>query len=213
MNVLGIVPVRGRHPLVGASIGVVPLVDLAVDLVGRSVTSVVVAWLDAEPPNRTLPAVYEDTTVLMLPAAADALTAAIGRADLVVVHDPMCPLVPASFVARMLRGAAVGEPLVAVRPVVDTIKATADGMVAGTVDRDALRVVSSPVVVASTDLLTLGDIASTLADPVALAVALRERFGARLVVAPPAATRVDDESGLQLLATVEGAGQQLGERD
>ena len=65
----------------------------------------------------------------------------------VVLHDPLCPMTPADFIAAcVLRAATEDVVVVAVRPVTDTVKTVADGVVGETVDRDDLRALASPVV-------------------------------------------------------------------
>lgn len=68
-------------------------------------------------------------------------------ADALVLHDALCPLTPADFLARCVRLAVTGETaVVAFRPVTDTVKRVADGIVGATVDRASLRALASPVV-------------------------------------------------------------------
>lgn len=71
-----------------------------------------------------------------------------GRAGAVLVHDPRCPLVPASYLQDVMASSRAdsGAVLVATRPMTDTVKSVADGVVLATVDRDLLRVLSSPLV-------------------------------------------------------------------
>ena len=166
--------------MVDARLGDVSLVDRAVDLLDGTCSTVMVLRGDDA-------------------STRDDLLERLDSADLVVVHDPLCPLVPPAFVSGLVEQAASGPPVVAVRPVVDTIKATRDGNVVDTIDRETLRVVSSPVVARPDDLLALGDPMTVIADPVLLAAGLRDRSDAHLVVAPPSARRVEDISGLRLL--------------
>ena len=182
MSVLGVVAALGRVPLVDARLGDATLVEHAVALLEGVCSSVVVVRV-------------ADTST------GHDLLERLDAADLVVVHDPLCPLVPSSFVRSLVDQATGGPPVVAVRPVVDTIKATRDGIVVATVDRDTLRVVSSPVVARPADLLALGDPLTAIADPVLLAAGLQERSDARLVVAPAAGRRVEDASALRLLVS------------
>lgn len=67
----------------------------------------------------------------------------------VLLHDPRCPLVPPSSLRDVL-GRAVGEPdavHVGTSAVTDTVKAVNDGSVLATVDRDVLRMLTSPLAV------------------------------------------------------------------
>ena len=75
----------------------------------------------------------------------------------VLLHDPRCPLVPPSFLRDVLER-AVGEPdamHVGASAVTDTVKAVDDGSVSATVDRDVLRVLTSPLAVSVPLLRTL----------------------------------------------------------
>ena len=67
----------------------------------------------------------------------------------VLLHDPRCPLVPPSYLRDVLER-AVGEPHavhVGAHSVTDTVKAVDDGSVLANVDRDVLRVLTSPLAV------------------------------------------------------------------
>lgn len=121
------------------------------------------------------------------------------EADL-VVHDPLCPGTPVSFLAEAVRVAAGGTAVVVgCRPVTDTVVAVdADGSLGRTVDRDGLFAVASPVVVPHAVLATLDALPSTddLADLVA---ALAVDHEVVLLEAPALARRIADESDLRLL--------------
>jgi 2-C-methyl-D-erythritol 4-phosphate cytidylyltransferase len=74
-----------------------------------------------------------------------ALAALPPEVDVVLVHDAARALAPSSLadaVADAVRAGAAA--VVPVLPVVDTVKEVADGVVVGTVDRSALRVVQTP---------------------------------------------------------------------
>jgi 2-C-methyl-D-erythritol 4-phosphate cytidylyltransferase len=125
----------------------------------------------------------------------------------VVLHDPLCPLVPAWFLAGCLgdrRDAGV-EPrrvpaLVAFRPVTDTIKTVIDERIVDTLDRDRFGIVASPVVFDHDDG---GDRPASTADFAALAAWLRERGPVRLRKAPSLGRRVDDPSAVNLLECMD----------
>ncbi len=129
------------------------------------------------------------------------------RALLVV--DPLCPLAPAWHLAAVVAelrlpggGYRAGA---AVHPMTDTVKrvrveqptrAGVPGVaVAGTVDRETLRVVTSPVLV---PVACAGDVPAA-ADGPALVGALRRAGEVHLLGAPPVARRVHDRAGLHLL--------------
>jgi len=127
------------------------------------------------------------------------------RADLgaVVLLDPLCPLVPATFVAEVIgRAEADGETaLVAYRPVTDTVKSVVDGRISGTIDREQLGAVSTPVVLPAAVLAGPGG--PPPVDATELVGWLRARTWVELVRAPSAARRVDDEAALQVLECVD----------
>lgn len=115
-----------------------------------------------------------------------------------VLHDALCPMTPAEFIAACVaRAVEQGAVVVGTRPVTDTVKESADGFVGATVDREGLLAVASPVVlpahvVAELDGLPSLDFAELVQD-------LRARFPVELVEAPPAARRVATEDDVRLL--------------
>jgi hypothetical protein len=184
-DLLGIVPAVGRGNLVHHRLGTHTLLERAFDLLTR-LTPAVVAVSDA--------------------ADAIALRQRLSEFSRAVIHDPLCPLVPEPFARRLLADhSRAGQPTVAVRPVIDTIKAAPGGVVAQTVDRDWLRVVSSPIVVSTRDLLSADDLAAALADPAKLVAHLQAVSTPHFVTAPAGARRIEDLSGLRLTAAVEAA--------
>jgi hypothetical protein len=94
---------------------------------------------------------------------------------------------------------------VAVRPLVDTVKAMIGDVVQQTVDRDALRVVASPAAVDRELLAMVPQPLEALGDVALLVRRLRAVGGVdgvggvALVTAPPAARRVSDVAELRLL--------------
>ncbi|WP_121257923.1 2-C-methyl-D-erythritol 4-phosphate cytidylyltransferase [Nocardioides ferulae] len=121
-----------------------------------------------------------------------------------VLHDSLCPMTPAGFVAECVAHAErTGEVVVGTRPVTDTVKQTADGRVGETVDRDQLLAVASPVVLPAPVLAVLhrsGAVAELpVADLAALVPWLRERFAVALVTAPSEGRRVASEDDVRLL--------------
>lgn len=123
-----------------------------------------------------------------------------------VLCDPLCPLVPSTFVDRVvetaLDGAAAGY-----RPVTDTVKTVVDERIAGTLDRDRLAVVASPVVVPA----GLAGQRPPVHDFALLATWLRERGSLTLVKAPSMARRVGDESAVRVLECVDELGRRVHE--
>ena len=115
-----------------------------------------------------------------------------------VLHDSLCPMTPASFLAACVGlAAATGRVVVGVRPVTDTVKTVVDGRVGETVDREQLRVVTSPVVLPAAVVAGLSDYPET--DFAALVDSLRAAHEVELVEAPPFARRVADEGDVRVL--------------
>jgi 2-C-methyl-D-erythritol 4-phosphate cytidylyltransferase len=124
------------------------------------------------------------------------------RETALVVHDPLCPGTPATFIAEAVATAVDREVVVVgVRSVTDTVK-KADGEVLGeTVDRSDLVAVTSPVVIPASVVATLAALPGTddLADLVA---SLREAHEVVLIEAPPQGRRVSDDSDLRLVESL-----------
>ncbi len=213
-DILGVVPALGRGALVHQALAGGPLCASAVDLLGRLANPPVMVIIDPGQAavRKALTAQKLITDVAECPRDDDRVRAAMAAADLVVIHDPLCPLVPPAFVRRLLSSASPGRVLVGVRPVVDTVKATLGGVITGTVDRDALRIVSSPVVAAGSRFSQIPDLTSALSDLSALVEILRKGDDVDLQVAPSSSSRVEDASGLELMASVEAVAQRTRER-
>lgn len=138
------------------------------------------------------------------------------EASALLVHDPLCPLAPAEHLSEVLDelalpsgGYAAGA---AVHPVTDTVKTVyGDGegyAVAGTVDRERLRVVTTPVVVP----VDLAASVPAACEGPALVAAMRRRGEVRLVGAPPIARRVHDRAGLHLVLGLRDVEEHRGRR-
>lgn len=125
-----------------------------------------------------------------------------------VLADPLCPLVPAGFVSRLLTEGTVDAAVAAYRPVTDTVKTVVEQRIAGTIDRDSLAIVASPVVLP-------GHLAAAETPPVhdfaLLAGWLRKRGELHLVKAPSMARRVGDESALRVLECLDELGRSVHE--
>src|SRR4051812_12901499 len=88
-----------------------------------------------------------------------------------VIHDPLCPLTPVSFLEEAIaESAQTGAVVVGVRPVTDTVKEydpdgdAHEGALGATLDRDELMCVTSPVVlptavIEALESLDTGDLA------------------------------------------------------
>ena len=115
-----------------------------------------------------------------------------------VLHDTLCPMTPPDFIAACVaRATEHACVVVGVRPVTDTVKTVADGLVGDTVDRASLVVVASPVVLPPDVVAALDGLPSY--DFVELVAALRRRFPVELVEAPPAARRVGSTDDVLVL--------------
>ena len=121
-----------------------------------------------------------------------------------VVHDTLCPMTPASFIASCLATAVSSDTVVvAFRPVTDTVKQVVDGFVGATVDRSTLRQVASPIVLPASVVLALESPPTW--DFTALVAALEERFPITWVEAPASARRVASLDDVRLLEALTGS--------
>lgn len=124
----------------------------------------------------------------------------------VLVHDPLCPLVGRDFLAEVLaEGARVPDAsVVAYRPVTDTVKNMAGSRITGTVDRETLATVASPVLVAAAVLARATEAdALPLGSETALSAWVHHHGPVRMVRAPSLARRVDDLASLHLLQCLD----------
>lgn len=129
-----------------------------------------------------------------------------------LVHDPLCPLVPAEFLAAVCRraGEQRGTSFVAFRPVTDTVKTAVDGRIQGTIDRENLAALTSPVLIAGAVLsasVRAGD-PPPVSDFAGLVAWIRARGPLELVAAPVLGGRVDGASAVNLLECVDELGRQ-----
>lgn len=147
-----------------------------------------------------------------IPRDEDRLRAVAGNAGVVVLHDPLCPLVSPASLRQLLRTWVPGTATVAVRPVVDTVKAASGGVISGTVDRDGLRIVTSPIVLPAALFCDVPDLSETLGDFGTLVQWLRSRCAVVLPVAPSASRRIEDVSSMRLVSAIDAVGHRLRER-
>lgn len=121
--------------------------------------------------------------------------------QMLVIHDPLCPLTPASFIEEAIaESTQTGAVVVGVRPVTDTIKEYDGKRLGATVDREELMCVTSPIVlpasvVAALDGLDTDDLAQLVED-------LTQRFPVRHLPAPPLGRRIVDEADLDVLSAL-----------
>jgi 2-C-methyl-D-erythritol 4-phosphate cytidylyltransferase len=116
-----------------------------------------------------------------------------------VLHDPLCPRTPISFLREAV-DTCVDEDVVVVgvHPVTDTIKSVRDGVVGETVDREGLWMLTSPVVLPASVVAGFGEWPDA-DDLTALVVRLRDLHEVRFLEAPALARRVADETDIELL--------------
>jgi 2-C-methyl-D-erythritol 4-phosphate cytidylyltransferase len=115
-----------------------------------------------------------------------------------VLHDPLCPMTPADFVAQCVATATERDAVVvAVRPVTDTVKTVTDGIVGDTVDRAELVEVTSPIVLPAAVVEALSE--APTGDFATIAAELAARFPVATLEAPAEGRRIADLDDLRLL--------------
>jgi 2-C-methyl-D-erythritol 4-phosphate cytidylyltransferase len=116
-------------------------------------------------------------------SVAAALAAVPGEVSIVLVHDAARALTPSTQVEAVAAAVRGGLPaVIPVLPVVDTVKEVdADGLVLGTVDRAALRIVQTPQGF-SHDVLAAAHAAGT--DPLTDDAGLVEKAGVQVASVP-----------------------------
>lgn len=118
-----------------------------------------------------------------------------------VLHDPLCPTTPPTFIAHLIEVARADDVAVlGVRPVTDTLKEVEGGLVGGTRDRDDHLQVLSPLVLPAR-LLHVLDPLTESADLIELSRVL-QGLGERVVQveAPAEARRIGSVEDLALLS-------------
>lgn len=124
----------------------------------------------------------------------------------VVLHDALCPMTPPAFIVACLEHArGSGDVVVGVRPVTDTVKVVADGLVGATLDREDLLAVTSPLVLPAHVMARLDRRPATdLAQAVADLAAAGHRVSS--VPAPSEGRRIDSVEDLRVLDALTSAG-------
>lgn len=210
-EIWAVVPLDGRGGLVHERLHRLPLYVSAVATLARVVPELVVR---AEPADLTR--VYDElgaaevVTPVLDPAAWWAGLHG-GSPRPLLIHDPLCPLVPEDLIRTMLEHAADDRSWAAVRPVTDTVKTATSSRITGTIDRGGLVVVSSPVVVSAAVMTQAlaDDDPPPVHDPATLLAWLRVRGPVETLSAPSLGRRVDDASSVQLLECMDELSHQL----
>ena len=117
-----------------------------------------------------------------------------------VLHDALCPMVPPDFLGRCVATAIEREAVVVgVRPVTDTVKTLSDdgAYVGGTLDRDGLVSIASPIVLPAGVVAVLDRLPTT--DFAELTATLASRFPVITLQAPPQGRRVSSPDDIRLL--------------
>ena len=118
--------------------------------------------------------------------------------QMLVIHDPLCPLTPAAFIGEAIEESAeTGAVVVGVRPVTDTVKEYDGERVGATHDREDLMSVTSPVVLPATVVAELDELETD--DLPGFVEQLAKRFPVRYLPAPPLGQRIAEEDDLEVL--------------
>lgn len=133
--------------------------------------------------------------------------AAIGEAEMVLVHDAARPLTPPALIVRVVEALGSGHSaVIPALPVSDTIKAVdANGVVLGTPERDGLRAVQTPQGFATELLLRAYQRAGTGAEFTDDA-AMVENIGGQVQVVEgdPLAFKITNRLDLMLAEAIAG---------
>jgi 2-C-methyl-D-erythritol 4-phosphate cytidylyltransferase len=219
--VLGLVPVVGRETLAFLAYKGSALMSCAVEALCPLADRVMVVAADGQaeesrdalaqldshtessPPGPGIGSLSGAVDVVELPRDESLIRTAAAGADVVVIHDPLCPGVSAASMRWLVEFWSPGTVMVAVRPVVDTVKVVDDGVVAGTLNREGLRMISSPLVMPADRIVAMPQLGERLADLASLVATLRGAGEMVLVVADPSSGRVQDPSSVALLEALD----------
>lgn len=115
-----------------------------------------------------------------------------------LLHDPLCPLAPADFLAAAVENClATGLTVVGYRPVTDTVKRQVGEVLGETVDRSRLRAVATPVVIPAEVLGVLDGLDAS--DFPSLVAQLARLGEIEWLEAPALAARIASRAGLEVL--------------
>ena len=162
--------------LVAAGNGPIPEPTQAA--VGTVLSELIVVRLDGNPGHDELE----------LPRDATELVSRI-RGSSIVLIDLRCTGISADLIAEALEQLE-DHATIFVQPALETLKLVRSGRVVRTVDREQVRVVSTPCVVSGAALVQVTDLAAALRDPAVLVAELRRLGTIELVEAPPHVRRV-----------------------
>jgi len=170
--------VEGRRVAVLVAVGSEPVPAQTLDTVARVLADVVVVRLGAG----------GGAGDLELPAATGDLETRV-RGKVVVLIDLRCSGLSATLISDALERSA-GHSVVFVQPALETLKLVRSGRVVRTVDREQMRVVSTPAVLSGDLLCGITDLTAALHDPAVLVMELRRLGPLELLEAPPHVRRV-----------------------
>jgi 2-C-methyl-D-erythritol 4-phosphate cytidylyltransferase len=124
--------------------------------------------------------------------------------QMLVIHDPLCPLTPVAFLEEAIADSErTGAVVVGVRPVTDTVKEYDGETLGATLDRDELMCVTSPVVLPASVVAALDQLATD--DLAELVDGLTRRFPVRYLPAPPLGRRIVDQADLDVLGALSAS--------
>ncbi|WP_310962270.1 2-C-methyl-D-erythritol 4-phosphate cytidylyltransferase [Nocardioides terrisoli] len=168
----GVVPVEGRGSLPFALVhgeSLLATAAFALEAAGAELLDPHVPWIDVQASDRPL-----------------------------VLHDPLCPLVPIEVIREALhRAEERSVVVVGHRPVTDTVKEYDGVQVGATVDRSTLVEITSPIVLPAAVVDALE--ASPTGPFADIVERLRGRWPVDLLEVPPLGRRVHGEDDLAVL--------------
>lgn len=130
-------------------------------------------------------AALADLVVIRLDAVdPDELVSTVRSRTLVVLVDVRCEGLTAELIVAALADPQP-HPVVHVQPVLETLKLVRDDRIVRTVDREQVRVVSTPIVLSGATLAEVPCLADALLDPTMLIGELRRLGPVELREAPP----------------------------
>jgi 2-C-methyl-D-erythritol 4-phosphate cytidylyltransferase len=204
-DVLGLVPLLGRGTLPSADFEGSALFLAAIDALSSAFSDRVLVLADNEQApvaREALRRHHSGVELVECPEGESRVREAVATVEVVVIHDPLCPLVSPAVLRDAVTAWEPGTASVSVLRLVDTVKAVADGLVTETLDRDAFRVVGSPVVVSAGVVGDMANLTQALGRPAAMVEWLRSQCPVVLTPASSLAQRAEDVSSLSVLSSV-----------